>query len=522
MRAARSWYGIVTSLLLFGRGVTAIISVSTASPSFAGTFGSTEQNLYNETTATDDNNPIPVDPSTVTNETLSVYATVDFSIVVQDGERDNILLEDYIDHLLDAVDNISLEQIELLSEYGHPDQVSDPLLQVPSKVQRVNNAGFTIDPDVSDDGVFLGGACPASIGSEGVDRCEQISVLVGMLVQDGVSLLAAQQAFQGALDMAVLSGDLGATLKGQFPYSPIWVVTGEVIVVSTAISTVQPTTIGWNGDGFEDVFGDDSEDPGTMPSDGISASIYIGILGAFVIALLLAAVALLFVVRAKAKTFGSDKDGSGKSIPGKDNVTVPADTPNVSDALKRTEPQELESMMEEGAVSTRRQGKNGASTAASVEGKSVAGGSQELSDKMSWYAASTLGTIESHEHIANAVNWTPGKPRVDVPEIVPPHDLIIVSSPNTVVDSHGMSKPPKTVSARTNEMNIFIRDKNWTAVVAAADQYEHDLAAQKCLDDTEPVPSNHVDVSTSVEDSIPMPIQEQQDILDLSVMDEEL
>jgi hypothetical protein len=171
-----------------------------------------------------------------------VQGIVTFTYILVGGTRDSLPLEAYGAELLEVVELLAIQAMKDVKENlivegweGRNRILQDEVvafdeLKISSiHILRVGTLEFTSDPVPTESGVFSGGACPIQSGNIKIDRCEEISTSINLLVGSGYMTDGIHEAFQGALDAGVNSGRLEFHLRNDFPDSRATILTGQLL-----------------------------------------------------------------------------------------------------------------------------------------------------------------------------------------------------------------------------------------------------------------------------------------------------
>ena len=115
-------------------------------------------------------------------------------------------------------------------------------LQLPTSIERFQNLEFSDTPALTDQGVFVEGPCPSSLGNKERDRCVQVTASSRALLFEPETasaqvVEALKSVFEMAVEKAIGAGRLHELLVEQFPWTDMVVLSGYN-VSSDVFSTV--------------------------------------------------------------------------------------------------------------------------------------------------------------------------------------------------------------------------------------------------------------------------------------------
>jgi len=174
---------------------------------------------------------------------LEIEGILRFSLVVWDSVRDSVPFDAYSPELVEAVTKLARDVVDdiedlvneenserrkrILEDEKMDENVEYGQIKLSSvEIVGVVQMNFTGDPNVKE-GIFLGGECPNRSGNNRLDRCEEVSALVSLLVGGGFDLEVIQESFQTGLDDRLNSGELVLIMKTDYPDSRATLLSGR-------------------------------------------------------------------------------------------------------------------------------------------------------------------------------------------------------------------------------------------------------------------------------------------------------
>jgi hypothetical protein len=105
-------------------------------------------------------------------------------------------------------------------------------LELPTRIEQIQEIGFTDSPTLTSQGTFSQGPCPSRLGSADKDRCEEVEAFIRfvLLVPTRTEVIEAlKTTFEDELQKAILSGRMDEMLLEDYPWSDIVILSGYPI-----------------------------------------------------------------------------------------------------------------------------------------------------------------------------------------------------------------------------------------------------------------------------------------------------
>ncbi|KAG7372444.1 hypothetical protein IV203_018587 [Nitzschia inconspicua] len=209
--------------------------------------------------------PISQSPTGIFDPSL-VIVRASYTILVPNGQTENVPVSSYEGNLIGAMDELALNvasELELPAVRGEGGlrrwllmerpidnsrrrRLEEIVVMLPTGIIDIVDVGFTDDPQLIG-GKFVRGPCPYDLGDPTKDLCQEVtaSIELDLSTLDNDPLLV-YGLYLAALDRAILAGELGSALSAVASDSPVEIASGQEAQGGsppTDVPTVSPTTM---------------------------------------------------------------------------------------------------------------------------------------------------------------------------------------------------------------------------------------------------------------------------------------